>query len=49
MSVEEGVIGVHKYKPVTGSLRVKWLLAFLNEEGAVADDGTQPLIDQVIS
>ena len=47
VSVEEGMIGVHKYRPVTGSLRVKWVLAFLNEEGAVDEGGTRPVIERI--
>ena len=47
VSVEEGMIGVHKYRPVNGSLRVKWVLAFLNEEGAVDEGGTRPVIERI--
>ena len=47
VSVEEATVGVHKYRPILGSLRVKWVLAYLNEEGTVDDNGTQPVIDQV--
>ena len=47
VSVDEGMIGVHKYRPVTGSFRVKWVLAFLNEEGAVEENGTRPVIERI--
>eukprot|EP00435_Cladocopium_sp_Y103_P030926 s3758_g7.t1 len=47
VSVDEGMIGVHKYRPVTGSLRVKWVLSFLNEEGAVDENGTRPVIERI--
>ena len=47
VSVAEGTVGVHKYRPITGSLRVKWVLSFLNEEGVIDENGTRPLIEQV--
>ena len=47
VSVEEGLIGVHRYRPVTGSLRVKWVLAFLDEDGEVSETGTRPCLEQI--
>jgi hypothetical protein len=48
VSVGDGTIGVHKFRPRAGSqLRVKWNLSFLDEEGQASFDGTRPEIDQV--
>ena len=47
VSVEDGTVGVHRYKPVVSSLRVKWALAYLNETGEVAENGTRPWIEQI--
>ena len=47
VSVAEGTIGVHVYRPLVGSLRVKWVLAYLDEHGEVSADGTRPSLDQV--
>ena len=47
VSVAEGTVSVHMYRPVVGSLRVKWVLAYLDEHGEVSADGTKASMDQV--
>ena len=40
-------VSVHRYVPEVGGLRVKWRLAFLNEEGKVSVEGTRPVLEPV--
>ena len=40
-------VSVHHYVPEIGGIRVKWRLAFLNEEGKVSAEGTKPILEPV--
>ena len=40
-------VSVHRYVPEIGGIRVKWRLAFLNEEGKVSAEGTKPILEPV--
>ena len=47
VDVAQGQVGVHRYLPEVGGLRVKWRLAYLNEEGELGLAGARPAQEPV--